>query len=73
MLHIAERWGPARVAVTLTLMVTNLPEITHTQSVMLSWLYGAPKRCEVNRLLTPWLLHLAEQSLVPYTFMFWMS
>lgn len=33
MLHIAVRWGPTGVAVTLILMVTNLPEVTLTVSL----------------------------------------
>lgn len=46
---------------------------SNSQSVMLVWLYSALKCCEVNKFLTPWLLHLAEHSFVPYAFMLLMS
>lgn len=45
---------------------------SHSQSCHVVMAHNAPKCCEINKRLTPWLLHLAEQSFGPYTFMFLM-
>lgn len=47
MQHITERGGPAGVAVTLALMVTNLPEITLT---VMSCCFGSTALQSVARL-----------------------
>lgn len=61
--HIAVGRSPAGVTVALVVMVTHLPEMTLGQARL-----SRLQKMRSDSWPTPRLLHLLEQSLLPYAF-----